>query len=157
MTASTLRPQLHSALLRQIGEPNTKKKNLLQKGFTLVELMIVIVIVGILSAVALPNFLNQTKKAKLTEPQTVISAGLKQASALYQEGALSASTTCANIGVIAATYPKWAFTCTGTGTTMTISAVGSGTDSSIPNTVGTGSWVLDASTGAVTKGTPIGL
>ena len=157
MTATTLRPQLRTALLRQIGRNDNKKKNLLQKGFTLVELMIVIVIVGILSAIALPNFLNQTKKAKLTEPQTVISAGLKQASTLYQEGTLSSSTTCADIGITATTYPKWTFSCTGTGTTMTISAVGSGTDSSIPSTVGTGSWVLDASTGAVTKGTPIGL
>jgi type IV pilus assembly protein PilA len=47
-----------------------KSKNLIEKGFTLVELMIVIVIVGILSAVALPNFLNQTSKAKATECTT---------------------------------------------------------------------------------------
>ena len=43
---------------------NRKKgRNALQKGFTLVELMIVVVIVGVLSAVALPNFLGVKDKA----------------------------------------------------------------------------------------------
>ena len=46
--------------------------------------MIVIVIVGILSAVALPNFLNNTNKAKTTEAKTKISAILKEAHAEYQ-------------------------------------------------------------------------
>ena len=45
------------------------EKDPLNKGFTLVELMIVIVIVGILSAVALPNFLGTRNKA---EAQTLI-------------------------------------------------------------------------------------
>ena len=86
MTASTLRPQLRSALLRQIGEPNTKKKNLLQKGFTLVELMIVVVIVGILSSIALPNFLNQTGKAKATEAKTLAASSAKEAQIAWTEG-----------------------------------------------------------------------
>ena len=47
--------------------------------------LIVIVIVGILSAIALPNFLSQSSKAKLTEAQQRASAGLKQAGIYFVE------------------------------------------------------------------------
>ena len=74
-----------------------KRNNLLQKGFTLVELMIVIVIVGVLSAVALPNFLSQTDKAKATEAKSGITAILKQAQAGYLEDGTAPVTAIADM------------------------------------------------------------
>jgi len=44
------------------------------KGFTLVELMVVIVIVGILAAVAIPKFLDASNKAKASEFPTQLTA-----------------------------------------------------------------------------------
>ncbi|MDY7033105.1 MAG: prepilin-type N-terminal cleavage/methylation domain-containing protein [Thermodesulfobacteriota bacterium] len=45
-----------------------------EKGFTLIELMIVVAIIGILAAIAIPNFVNYQRRAKTSEARTNLGA-----------------------------------------------------------------------------------
>ena len=61
----------------------------MQKGFTLIELMIVVAIVGILAAVALPAYQDYTNRAKMVEVLSFAASGKTAVAEYYQsEGKL---------------------------------------------------------------------
>jgi type IV pilus assembly protein PilA len=114
-----------------------------QKGFTLIELMIVVAIIGILAAIALPAYQDYTVRAKVSEG-VVQASGAK--ATVSENLASAAADNCA--GVSAGTIGRTTLSCANGAGTATI-GVSVDADIAAPVTfdlVGT----LDAATGGVT-------
>ena len=125
-------PMLDMRLIQRLKRKHARTPN----GFTLVELLVVVAIVGILSAVALPNFLSQTDKAKATEAKTNITSTLKQAHAKFLEDGVAPVSAIAdmnsNYGTPTNGSTKFDYEQVSWSTPVwTIKAVGNSTDSGL--------------------------
>jgi len=107
-----------------------------QKGFTLIELMIVVAIIGILAAVAIPAYSDYTARAQVSEALS-LTAGTKTGIVEYlaDNGSLPASVT--TIGATSSGKYVQTITLSGTAPNATISATmkGTGVNTKIVNSV----------------------
>ena len=140
-------PHLTKSRLLMLVVNKPRQRSLLQKGFTLVELMIVVVIVGILSAIALPSFLNQQNKAKAACADTQVSALAKEQQVFFAENSSFAADFDA-LGTTAPTACKGYSTVTLTNTEIEASPTDTTNGFCVKAALSNGSYTMSKTKGA---------
>ncbi|MCT4351483.1 MULTISPECIES: pilin [Vibrio] len=118
---------------------NNKKRRTSQKGFTLIELMIVVAIIGVLSAVAIPAYKNYVTKGEISSGLATMRALITPAELIHQEkGKLAQATDLGDLGT--------------TGSANTLGAITISADDTLLFTFG-GSSSINTSTLTFNRGT----
>jgi type IV pilus assembly protein PilA len=93
--------------LREARAAEVSGEGVAEGGFTLIELMVVLLIIAILLAIAIPTFLGVTGSANDRAAQSNLTNALTEASALYQSGGQSFTTSVTQAFTSSAPEFQW--------------------------------------------------
>ena len=112
------------------------------RGFTLIELLITVAIIGILAAVAVPQYRDYVTRSRLADASTGLTTMRAQMERYYQDNRTYADSgtfvsPCNNATASSRTFGNFVISCTGTlnATQFTLQAVGGGTVSGFTYTI----------------------
>lgn len=99
------------------------------RGFTLIELMITVVIIGILSSIALPAYTDYVSRGRITEAVAGLSDMTVKMEQFFQDNrTYVGACTAGTVAPLPASTARFSFACSGlSGNAYTVTATGAGT------------------------------
>lgn len=104
-------------------------------GFTLIELMITVAIVGILAAIALPNYSDYVTRGKIPEATAALAVKRVKLEQFYQDNKTYAAAPDCSADTTTSKYFSFSCSVAGTASAYTLQAVGQGSMAGFTYTV----------------------